>query len=262
MESFKSYISETVGNAGLQYELKVYKAIQDAGVPGLTAGDKPAAGFSAVGAGDIEASFNGKPFNIEVKASAKDQMGGGSFRYDMRTKNFTPAREMDPEELELLYSAAREKIQDLNNYIRAARKLEPVAYHKNISGVPLKVAKSARAQLRKAGLLAKINKNTKTTTNFIIKHYNRKGVYYIQVGGAGLFYLGKNPLNLPVPELKGEIQVEMRLGFAGGGSPFPTDPPTPARTAGLRLQGRMLTRGKSPYSLDNPDDIKKLFGEE
>ena len=73
--------------------------------------------------------------------------------------------------------------------------------------------------------------------------------------------MGKNPLKLDVPELTGEIQVEMRLGFGGGKLKFPTTPePTNARSAGLRLQGRLKTKGKSKYSLDNPDDIKKLFG--
>jgi hypothetical protein len=31
--------------------------------------------------------------------------------------------------------------------------------------------------------------------------------------------------------------------------------------AGLRLQGRMLTKGKSPYSLDNPKDVIALLSE-
>jgi hypothetical protein len=73
--------------------------------------------------------------------------------------------------------------------------------------------------------------------------------------------MGKNPLNLPVPALKAEIQIEMRLGFGGGKLSFPTDPPTPARSAGLRVQGRLLTKGKSKYNLDNHKDVIELFGE-
>lgn len=262
MGIFKQYIAETIGAGGLAYELKVHTAMKQANISGLNAGDKPGAGFSNQGAGDIEASYKGKAFNIEIKASSKDQMGGGSFQYNMQTKTFTPAKQMDPEDLELLSAAAKEKINEIDAYIKAARRLEPVEFHKNISGIPLKVSKEGREELKKQGLLAKINKNVKTSTNFIIRHYNKKGVYYINVGGAGLFYMGKNPLKLDIPELKGEIQVEMRLGYSGGKLFFPTDPPTPARSAGLRLQGRLITKGKSPYSLDNVEDIKKLFGVE
>jgi hypothetical protein len=74
--------------------------------------------------------------------------------------------------------------------------------------------------------------------------------------------MGKNPLRLDVPELKAEVQVEMGLRFAGSKLFFNTEPEkTPARAAGLRLQGRMLTKAKSKYSLDNADDLKKLFPE-
>lgn len=254
-------IKETVGNAGLAYELKVYNAIKTAKVDGLYPGDKPAAGFSNVGSGDIEATYNGIPFNIEIKASPNDQMGGGSFQYNFSSKMFTPARAMDPEDLELLLAAAKEKIEDIDNYILAARKIEPQEFHRNINGIPLKISVAGREELKNNGLLAKINKNIKSTTSFIIKHYNKKNVFYINVGGAGLFYMGKNPLKLPIPELSGEIQIEMRLGFGGGKLFFPTQPErTPARSAGLRLQGRLKTKGKSKYNLDDPNDIKKLFG--
>jgi len=260
MISFRE-LYETIGSAGLAYELKVHTAMKASKIQGLNSGDKPGAGFSNVGAGDIEASYEGKPFNIEIKASPNDQMGGGSFRYDMASKTFTPAKEMDPDDLDLLLSAAKEKLSDIDNYIKAAQKIEPIAYHKNIKGIPLKISVDGRKELKDRKLLAAINKNVKTTTAFIIRHYNKKGVYYIQVGNAGLFYMGKNPLNLPVPELSGEIQVEMRLGFGGGKLKFPTTPePTDARSAGLRLQGRLKTKGKSPYSLDNEEDIRKLFG--
>lgn len=261
MLTFQDFLDESVGQAGLDYELKVYSAMKAAKVAGLNPGDKPGAGFSNQGAGDIEASYKGKPFNVEIKATAKDQMGGGSFRYTMAGQTFTPVKEMDPEDMELLMVAAKEKADDIDNYIKALRKMEPVEYHRNQSGIPLKASVEARDALKKQGLLAKINKNVKTSANFIIRHYNKKGVYYINIGGAGLFYMGKNPLKLPVPELKAQIQIEMRLGFGGGKLSFPTEPPTPARSAGLRLQGRLLTKGKSPYNLDNEDDIKKLFGE-
>lgn len=252
-------LRETVGIKGLEYELKVYDSLIRANVPGLDVGDKPAAGFSNQGAGDIEASYFGKPFNVEIKLSSKEQMGGTSFRYDMDSKEFIPVGQIDQEDLDLFLPVVKEKARDIDNYIKASWEIEPKEYHKMNRGVPIKVSKEAREILKRRGLTSKIATNIKASTNFITKHYNKKGVYYINVGGAGLFYMGRNPLNLPVPELRGEVQVELGLRFGGGKLSFPTDPKTPARSAGLRIQGRMLTRGRSKYNLDNPNDVIELF---
>ena len=245
------------GQKGLDYELKIYKAIQQSGVDFFTPGSKPSAGFSNVGAGDIEGTLNGKPFNIEVKLSPDDQMGGGSFIYDMRSKKFTAAKKMDPADESLLLAAVQDKTKALDNYIQAARKLDPVKYHKDISGIPIKVSKAGRDELKAKGLLKDINTKVITDARFIEKHYNKKGVYYIQIGGAGLFYLGRNIYNLPVPRLKGEIQVEIRLAYSGTKGKFPDG--TETRTAGLRFQGRLRTKGKSNHTIDTVKGIQKLF---
>jgi len=259
MLTFKSYLSEKViaGQKGLDYELKIYNAIKQSGLDFFKPGSKPAAGFSNVGAGDIEGRLNGKPFNIEVKLSADDQMGGGSFIYDMKSKKFTAAKKMDPADEELLLAAVEPKKQALDAYIMAAQKLEPVQYHRSISGIPIKVSKKGRDELKAKGLLKDINTKVITDAAFIEKHYNKKGVYYIQIGGAGLFYLGRNPFNLPIPRLKGEIQVEIRLAYGGGKLKFPDG--TEARSAGLRFQGRLRTKGKSPHTIDTVEGINKLF---
>ena len=47
--------------------------------------------------------------------------------------------------------------------------------------------------------------------------YNQKNVNYIQIGDAGLFYMGKDILNLGVPKFDGESQIEMRIKRDGKG---------------------------------------------
>ena len=69
MLSFKDHVSEAnfirenevKVNSGLVYELKVYTAMMSVKIPGLVVGDKPTAGFSNQGAGDLEAKLNNKP---------------------------------------------------------------------------------------------------------------------------------------------------------------------------------------------------------
>ena len=45
----------------------------------------------------------------------------------------------------------------------------------------------------------------------VAAHYNAKGVYYIQIGGKGLYYMGKDTLNLKVPELSTAFTGSMRF---------------------------------------------------
>ena len=277
MRSFKKYLDETVGAGGLVYELKVYEALIGAKIEGLDAGDKPGAGFSSHGFGDIEAAYNGKAFNIEIKAGMKDQMGGGSLRYDRKTKQLTPSPKLaasgDQEDIAILMQAVQTKIPAINKYLDFIAKQEPTKVHKDYAkvGVPFVASTSAREAAKKAGLQSAVQDYVKGDSRYIKNLYNGKNVYYIQIGGAGLFYMGKNPLNLPVPEFNGEIQVEVRIGYAGDSSGSTSKAFTnkagskeiiEARRAELRCIGRMLTRSKSPYSLDNMNDVKELFGVE
>jgi len=109
-----------------------------------------------------------------------------------------------------------------------------------------------REKLKADGLQKAVASNISAKSSFIIKHYNKKQVYYIQVGGAGLFYMGKNPLNLPVPELQGDINIELRVGYGGSGG-------KPTVSAGIRLQGRLRTENVSNFTLDDPGSIQALF---
>lgn len=239
----------TEGLGGLAYEQNVYAAMQAAKIKGLDLGDKPTAGFSNVGYGDIEATYNGKPFNIEIKASANDQMGGTSFRYEMAGQKFIPVGQIEPDELDMLLQAAQVKAGDIDKFLKAAQKYEN---NTNITGFPVRVDKETREKLKADGLQKAIASNISASSSFIIRHYNKKKVYYIQVGGAGLFYMGKNPLNLPVPELQGDINIELRVGYGGSGG-------KPTVSAGIRLQGRMKTENVSNFTLDDPGSIQALF---
>ena len=51
--------------------------------------------------------------------------------------------------------------------------------------------------------------------NLIEKYYNNKGVYYIYIGGKGLFYLGKNKHNLNTKRLESKMKTYMSLRSSG-----------------------------------------------
>lgn len=263
IETFNKEFEESLNLGGLDYEMKVYESMKSARIPGLNVGDKPGAGFSNVGSGDIEASYKNKPFNIEIKASINDQMGGGSVAFDYETNNLTPSKKLkagsEPEDLDMILKTVESKIPEMDAYLEALFDIEPTEFHRLNKGIPFIASKEAREELKQSGHHKAINSIVKLSEKYVTNLYNAKNVYYIQVGGAGLFYMGKDPLNLGVPAFSGEVNVEIRLGFSGGKLNFPTEPPTPARRAELRCIGRMKTKSKSPYTLDDPDSVIKLF---
>jgi len=110
-------------------------------------------------------------------------------------------------------------------------------------------------------------------TSFILQHYGKKDIDYIQIGGKGLYYLSSNPANLPVPQLANVgLVVELRPGKGGtpkdeetgGYKKFPSDTgqghffkaSAPLRIS-ARLDGKSLA--ESPYTLDDPDSIVEMM---
>jgi len=76
----------------------------------------------------------------------------------------------------------------------------------------------------------------------------------------GFYHLGYNPYNFPIPEISGDFHIEIRIGYAGGKIKVPQNTSVTARSAGLRIQGRIKKiKEKSLYSLNNIEDIKYLF---
>lgn len=267
MQNFREYLVESVGAKGLAYEKKVYDALKSSGISDLDPGSKPGAGYSNQGAGDIEALYNGKAFNIEIKLDKNAQMGGTSIRIDTLNDTYTLVKPdaVEDDAIPFFMEAAKRQGEALKDWVNFVRLQEPVDFHKDTPyTIPFgSVAKSAWTAAQKAGYLAKMN----TVQSFdsaatIAKAYNRKNVYYIQIGKAGLFYLGSNPLNLDVPEYNGSVNIEFRLGPSGSKNRKYEGEDMKVVGAGYRCQGRLKTNIKSKYSLDNPEDIKKLFGQQ
>ena len=93
---------------------------------------------------------------------------------------------------------------------------------------------------------------------FICEHYRKKGINYIQIGGAGLFHMGENPANLPIPKLEGAINLEVRAGRSGSRK---GKDGIERVSGGLRVQGRLQFDGKSNYTLESVESIKEMMKE-
>lgn len=253
-----SELFEVAGHGGVEYEGKVWDVMSSVNIPGFeVVSDRPA-GFSNVGSGDVEAVYHGQPFNIEIKKSKTAQMGGGSVRYDARTKTLNPSEALeasaDPDDIQLILGAISTKFDAMDAYLKAAKELLPPELAEKIVGVPFTGTKEVRNELTKRGLTRAINAYIDVDSRHIANHYNYKGVYYLQIGEAGLFYLEDNPLQLPIPKFEGGVRVEARLGYAGGKKG------SDRRVAQWRVIARISTKpGSSPYTLDNPKSVENLF---
>lgn len=248
------------GQGGLDYENKIYSTIEnfiEANSTHLNIRNQNTAGFSAHGA-DLELTLKGEDFNVEVKKDLLAQMGGGILDY--QSGKFIPKGKLQTETdiliLKEILKLAKEKQSALDAYISYIKQYDTTytQYNPN-AGIPIKTTVTIRDQAKKAGMMVPINGIVKTTTDFMISHYNSKDTYYIQIGKAGLFFMGSNPLSLPVPELKANINVEFRLGYSGTKS----GENNAYRSANLRAQARIKDKIKSPYSLDDVNTLKKLF---
>ena len=225
---------------GFAYENEVIEALKMAGVAGnITEG----AGASASGA-DADFVVGGKRYLLEVKKDADAQMGGTSVRY--KDGEFEIVSDsVNDSTANLIVSALAPKTSHIERLLAA------------IGGekFPTTCDKYTWTQAQQKGLLKPINAKVKRNTQFIIDHYKDKGIHYMQIGGAGLFYLDQNPANIPVPKLEGEIEIELRAGRSGSS----LNAEGARRVSGLlRAQARLKFKGSSPISLDSLSGASKL----
>jgi hypothetical protein len=257
----KDILSERENLGGYNYEKLVYQALKQAGISGKIKTHARSAASDAHKP-DLDFVVNGHQYLLEVKQGSRAQMGGTSFKYNPRARKaetmFLPVNDIfDPDDLLIIQEIMVSKQPDLNQYLQFIIN-HPITqqHHFNISGWPFVAARETLDAARDAGLLRNINTTIQYDTSFIHNHYASKGIFYIQIGGSGLFYMAENPAGLPIPQLKGEIDLEVRSGPSGG-----RELASGVVVAGnsLRIQGRWQYHGKSVYSLDNPNNIAKLL---
>ena len=225
---------------GFEYENTVIAALKAAGYCGnITEG----AGASAAAA-DADLKIGDDYYLVEVKKDAGAQMGGTSVRY-VNGEFEVISNAVEEDTVEMIIEALkprREAIDSLLHFVGGDQ-------------FPISCSKEAWTTAKVAGLLKPINTKIRKDTDFIANHYKKKGIHYIQVGGAGLFYLSENPANLPVPKLDGQIDIELRAGRSGSRLNLEGEKIV---SGGLRAQGRLKFSGESPYTLDDPESVKAL----
>lgn len=253
----------TVGSGGVEYENQVLKTIKkeikNLGNFSIKEGSSTAA--FAANEPDLQLIAFKKSLNIEIKQDAKAQMGGGSFNYDLKTRKFSMSSktQIDPVIEKEILKVLETKSSDLDRLLNYVKDNDVALLSKEVKGLPLRATKVMWEELTSKRLLVPLNGKIETPINFLYDHYEHKNCYYIQIGGAGLFYLKKNPLNLPIPQLKLLFNIELRLGRSG--SSMLSSIKKEVASGNIRAQGRLNGKGlSSPYSLDKSSHFTELFG--
>ena len=249
------------GSGGLEYEKQVLRAINSQ-LGSTPYKIKPStAGFSAHEV-DLILLYGKHQIAIEIKMSKADQMGGGSYNYNMSTGKFSLSSKtvIDPSINETILEALESKKNDINKALKYAKSESPTTLAQNITGLPLRTTKDVWESMTKNRYLVPLNAKIDVPTSFIYNHYKKKGCYYIQIGGSGLYYLHSNPLKLPIPQLKVTMQIELRLARAG--STMDSKLKVKVASGNIRAQGRLNGKSltASPYDLQKPDHFLKVFG--
>jgi hypothetical protein len=236
---------------GHEYERKIISELMQA----KAAGNIRKPGGSRKSAPDADINVFGKIFNVEIKLNPEAQMGGSSVHYVKETGNFSFATKFDADTQELLKKTIEKKKEELDKLLEFLSKQEPTNINERAIKFPFTCTKEAWIAARENGLL--INTEVSVPIDFVANHYAKKNVYYIQIGGAGLFWLKENPANLPVPRLQGNMVVEIRSARSGTRKLIESG--SSVVSLGLRAQGRLKTLRLSPYSLDNSNSIKLML---
>ncbi len=253
-----------VNSAAHKYELEIHQAIRKAskdpalkGIVTIAQKNPSRADTLSSFSPDVEFKFNGKRVPVEIKLNYKAQIGYLSFSHEIGTDEFTPITKYteDAEDAVALVSEVLSQQKDkIAEFHELVKKYTP---NKFKDSIPNRYSFTApEVAIDKA--TAKMTLQFPTISvdpKVIAGHYNKKGVYYVQIGGSGLYYIGKDILNLGVPELIQETTIESRI--KSGGSKMSGG--ISKKTVQLMATGRISKPKQSPYSLDDVNDIIELF---
>lgn len=196
------------GVRGTAYENIILKELKKLKLNGVKVINTKAKGFDSTGSGDVNIQLDSDILNIEVKLNKLAQMGSFSMEFDAKNNTFNPSQKIDG--LEELYKKLQDKLSSFEAYANAAENLGI-----DTSKWPYKITKEQHAILKKKGLQKNLTVSIDTNQKVIEQLYNNKDVNYINIGKNGLFSLGKDVLNLGVPQLNSKVKLTARLVRGG-----------------------------------------------
>lgn len=234
-------------NRGIAYERVIYSNAANVKNPLFKIiGEQTEKG----GAADIQFEIAGKRFDVEAKLESP-QYSSINGQYNFNNKVFTNSKNTKiSESLQITLDNILEKAKPaLDKYKQRAAELG-VNLETSGSKMPVNIFN----QLKEEGLQNNITTREVVSQSVIEELYNKKDQYYIQIKGKGLYYIGKNPLNLPVPKLEGDVTITFRIARSSRDKNNNVTP-----TLRFLPDDINITSKKSDHSIDTANGINKLL---
>jgi hypothetical protein len=204
---------------------------------------------------------NTKTILIEAKQSAAARFGQISLGFENgKVILKRGGKKLDPSEIPGGYDliAAAEKgqkyIENILAFLSKKEKQEFTTFPLGKSISPKTVAELKQKRYYKS--LQKLAKETSGGLQRVIDHYNAKGVYYIQIGGKGLYFLGQDVDNIGVPAFNADFVIGLRLKDS---TPRSTGRTTLSLVSEPRIKNTRSLKA-STINLNNKKGVK-AFGE-
>lgn len=225
-----------MANEGFLYEEKINKILKKAGIQDKSF--QPAASDS--NAPDGVFTYKGIEYKLEIKLNLKVDFGQGSLDYDVKTKKWC------------LGGAATASAQAMRDFLTKMKVPQIVNKVWGPKGAPRKFTVPLDRYKKEdvdADYKRFSEQKIRVPEDAIANYYASKKTYYIQIGGKGLYYMGKDPAGLGCPEFKPETILRIRIKRAH------TNPLHAYRFVTALVVPRLE---KSNVDLDNEKDLAAI----
>lgn len=204
---------------GLVYEEFIVKTIKSAArkIPGLKVISNRGAGYnSQIPDINLQIEKDGQKSKVAIEVKKDRNVRFGQVTLGLEDGEIIirkGGKAIDPTSIpggKNLIAKAGEGKEFLNNILNLINKEESA----NFKNFPLgtSISKETYQKVTDSSDYKNfVNLTEELNQQRVAAHYNAKGVYYIQIGGKGLYYMGKDNLNLGVPELSTAFNGSMRF---------------------------------------------------
>ena len=180
------------GQRGFLYEGRVFNKLKSKNL--VPAGVTPAGPDASKP--DAVFKYNNVSYNLEVKLNLETDYGQGTLEYSQGKWGLGGANTPEADEMRNILNSVG-AVQFVNNQW-------------GLMGIPYKgtvMNEQFTPEMVRQDYKRFTDKYLNVPLSSLFNYYAAKNTSYIQIGGYGMYYMGSNPANLPVPQFNGALRL-------------------------------------------------------